>query len=733
MAEEVDIKLLIDTAGSASSVSEVRKAIKDLKSAMNEVGTGSAEFNKLAAAAGDLKEKMDLTNKSVAALAGNGAKFTALAGGARQIASGFEGAAAASALFGDKNEDLEKSLLKVQAAASLTRAVSELSELGKTAQVVATVMKAAFATNPLGVILLAITAAVAGIALLIKSFDSEKEASEKLTKALEKQKAALENLMEVNEADTSFLKSRLALMKQQKKSAVEIEATEQQIYKQERETLDQKKQAIEINRKIAIEDAKFGKNKISDEKELQAKIVQINSKSEADLSVISNNIAALSDDRQTDILKTEQEIADQEKKTRDEAAKKYEEYIRKGLDQLTKSEDNKVLLTKEGSQERLDAESASLDAQLLYAKKNAAALHLTKTDLLNQELKSSETSYNAQVAFDKKIQDAKIKAEADAKQRLKERTDAGFKAEEESVKLALKTSEQKIKIDGDNLNRYKQTIVAKIAILKQTDIDELALIGAQTQQKELLAKKEAANRIIEAGDDANAIAKINQDLANQLVDIHSQSEDQILAKEQKTQGEILKLKYEAANKNLGVATQLTDGLSSLSDSVYENEIVNAHGNEKAILEIKKRQFATEKAFNITKAIIGGIQSVVQALADNPPPLSYALAAINGALAVANIVKISQSKFDPGTSGSGASATIVKPSIPSVSLPSNLSSVTPAAGGGAAGFQPSNLFGLGNGAKAFGAGQGQQQVVVSIHDINRNQNKVQVINNRGTLK
>ena len=738
MAEEVDVKLVIDTADSATSVSEIRKSIRDLKSAMNEVGEGSADFNKLAAAAGQLKEKMDLTNKSVAALANNGTKFAALAGGAKQIASGFEGAVAASILFGEKNEELEKSLLKVQAAASLTRAIGELSELGKTAQVVATVMKSAFATNPLGVILVAITAVIAAAALLINSFDDEKKASEELTRALSKQKDALENLNEVNEADTSFLKSRLALLKKQKASTADIQATEAQIFKQQQQSLNQKKQLIEVNKKLAIEDAKFGKNKITDEKELQDKLKQIQDKADADQTVASNQIAALSEDRKGEVIDDAREAAEEEKKIRDKAAEDYKTFIKKGLDDLTKSNENKVLQTKENSQERVDVENTGLDAILAYSKKNYKALGLDQTELLNLELKNTDQKKKNQEGYQKYLKDIADKEAA----ALKARQQAEIDAIDNSYKLKAKELEDAVKTDKKILDSRTSTEKMKLDALRQSGEDENKILQNNADKEIAIANKIAADRIAASDGSAAAIQSINDKLQETILKVTTDTNAAIAVNTEENDNQVTELKEKNAEKYLGYASQLSGSLQDLSDIVFSHEEANGKLTAEAKEKLARKQFNVNKGLQLGSAAINAAQAVISSLAQSPVAIgpipnpagiaSLALVAISGA---ASIAKIAATQFQPDatTATVAASPRVSIPSIPST--PAVSSSISGGSGGSSAnstGFTPSSLFGLGQGARVYGSQQGTTTVQVSVHDINRAQNKVQVINQRSTL-
>lgn len=122
-------------------------------------------------------------------------------------------------------------------------------------------------------------------------------------------------------------------------------------------------------------------------------------------------------------------------------------------------------------------------------------------------------------------------------------------------------------------------------------------------------------------------------------------------------------------------------LQSMSQAFFAFQLNRAKGNAQKEIEIKKRMFEVDKAFNVARAIQDGIRSV-QAALTIPPPGGQILAIVNAAAAAANVAKILATKFDAGaapsaggvdaaTGGTGA------PNIPTVntSAPSTQASTT----------------------------------------------------------
>jgi len=127
--KSVSIDLIIKSSEAASSLKEVKQSLKDIKDAMIGAGEGTTEFNKLAAAAGQLKDKVDDANDAIKATNPN--KFQALASFAGAAAGGISAVTGAMGLFGAESENVTKTLAKVQSAMALSQGLASLSEMPK--------------------------------------------------------------------------------------------------------------------------------------------------------------------------------------------------------------------------------------------------------------------------------------------------------------------------------------------------------------------------------------------------------------------------------------------------------------------------------------------------------------------------------------------------------------------------------------------------------------------------
>ena len=197
--KSVSIDLIIKSSEAASSLKEVKQSLKDIKDAMIGAGEGTTEFNKLAAAAGQLKDKVDDSNEAINAMNPN--KFQAVATFASAAAGGVSAITGAMGLFGEQSEEVTKTLAKVQSAMALSQGLASLSELPKAwnnlkaamsstalVQKIVTagqwLWNAAMMANPIGLIIAGVAALTAGIYLLVSALSSEESENDKVTRSL---------------------------------------------------------------------------------------------------------------------------------------------------------------------------------------------------------------------------------------------------------------------------------------------------------------------------------------------------------------------------------------------------------------------------------------------------------------------------------------------------------------------------------------------------------------------
>lgn len=171
---ELNLDIVIENAQAAQSVGEIRKQLKELRTAMLQVGEGSAEFEKLAMAAGDLKERMNEANEAVAAF--NPDALEAVGNFAGKAASGVSLVTGAMGLFGEQSKETEKALLKVQSAMAFAQGIQGIKGLGRAFTNLFNII----AANPIAALVIAMTALGAA---LYKVYKAQKDANSELAKA----------------------------------------------------------------------------------------------------------------------------------------------------------------------------------------------------------------------------------------------------------------------------------------------------------------------------------------------------------------------------------------------------------------------------------------------------------------------------------------------------------------------------------------------------------------------
>jgi hypothetical protein len=209
-------------------LTRVLRGLKNDLNALEEAGKGgTAQFRQLEIEAARLEDQIGDTRARVKILASDTFKFDAAIGATQALASGFEIAQGASALFGSESEDLQKVIAKttaitaiangVQQAASILKEESALKTLVETKAQAAYALVVGNSTGALKAFRIALAATGVGllviaIGALIANFDKLKDAvlgTSDTTRALDATlgdvKTALGGAIEeTNKVETAF-------------------------------------------------------------------------------------------------------------------------------------------------------------------------------------------------------------------------------------------------------------------------------------------------------------------------------------------------------------------------------------------------------------------------------------------------------------------------------------------------------------------------------------------------
>lgn len=121
-------KLTGELSGKTQMLTTRLRAMKQELTLLEAAGKGNtSEYQKLAAAAGRLEKQLNNTSQVVNHLSSETRALDVILSVSTGIAGGFAVAQGAAALFGDESEDLQKALLKVQAALSIVNGLQAIS------------------------------------------------------------------------------------------------------------------------------------------------------------------------------------------------------------------------------------------------------------------------------------------------------------------------------------------------------------------------------------------------------------------------------------------------------------------------------------------------------------------------------------------------------------------------------------------------------------------------------
>ena len=158
---------------------QLREATQDVVALSDKFGATSKEAVQAAKRAAELKDQIG-DAKSLIDAFNPDAKFKALTASLSGVAGGFSALQGAVGLFGKENEDLQKTLVKVQSAMALSQGLQAVGESIDSFKQLGTVIKtqvvSAFSTLRGALIATGIGALAIGIGLVAANFDKVKKA-----------------------------------------------------------------------------------------------------------------------------------------------------------------------------------------------------------------------------------------------------------------------------------------------------------------------------------------------------------------------------------------------------------------------------------------------------------------------------------------------------------------------------------------------------------------------------
>jgi len=131
--KEIALKVTTDTSQTNSAFKSTKQELRETQKAMVDLALagkqGTEEFKRLEQRAGVIKDTIGDMGQRVNNLANDTPRLELLTQAATGIAGGFAVAQGAAALFGDENEDVQKAIMKTQAAMSILNGVQSIANV----------------------------------------------------------------------------------------------------------------------------------------------------------------------------------------------------------------------------------------------------------------------------------------------------------------------------------------------------------------------------------------------------------------------------------------------------------------------------------------------------------------------------------------------------------------------------------------------------------------------------
>ena len=501
----------IDNVGkSGKSLVGQLRGLKGELAALEIAGQeGTDAFNKLLISAAKLEDQIGDTRARVKILASDTFKFDAAVGATQALASGFELAQGAAALFGEENEDLQQALVKITAATAVANSVQQLSALIKEENAVKTAVLAArtsaltIATGAYNVVVGTTTglmkalriafaatgvgALVIGLGFLIENFDKVKEFAFKAIPGLE-----------------GFTKTVGKVIDETKKLLGFEDPKQQENLFEKLVTLENRKvkaKEAAINRRIDLLKAE-NKDTTALEIEREQLLLNFANKKKSIIEANAANIKAAGLDASETLFDLEQEILDRENAIQVTRVENRRVALGKVVELETKSFQGIIKVKGEELKLNEQVSTAYQDGINEDNKVRVAALELEQAD----GDKSLETRIKLIQAKAKAESDALGLTEADSlkRQKIAKDTEAAITEEnkketDKRIELAFQYAQAVTSLFSQLNELSKQASEQRVADIQIASDKELEAINASSalerdkeRQRVALAKRTAA-------------------------------------------------------------------------------------------------------------------------------------------------------------------------------------------------------------------------------------------------
>ena len=697
MAEKRTVELEIKD-NSKSLKSQYKEAIAELQKVSQQYGETSKEAIKAAQAAAQLKDQIAFSKDLVSSFNPD-AKFDAVTKSIGGALNGFQAYEGAMGLIGVQNEELQKTMLKVQSAMALSQGIQGIGEAKDSLVALGAVMKStaigqalltvataaynfvlAASTTGLKLFRLAlistgIGALVVGVGLLVANFDSIVNVVKKVVGYFSGLSGTMKNVLSVmfpfigiirlvvaglealgvveNEAEKKQRLIDEATIKRHHKRMDEI-AKEKALREKLHKTMEEayNKQDKAAAREIALLKAQGKDTTALERARLQATInYQTN---------LQNESAAIFNQN-----KAKHELTKAELYAIGVRADDFKEY-NKYVGDYTSRQNDLLADNKAANEARKDAVNQLAIFEIEVRKRNAESQSNSNQSSINSENKTAETK----IDITRRLEDESLRIKDEGRQKELEALDLQYKRKKEDQEKELKDDKDKVsklaklnaqavesrKIDektiNDKYDKLDKEAAAKALEDKIKLQDEqwyaLQKLKNSQQEQELLDLQIAYDKEYEAALNNTILQteltnKFNKDSAV----INKKFADEKAAADKLTADKEIELANKTREQKQAVerkGIEMSIAALSVINDLFQ---MNAAKSEKDA----RKQFKIQKAFNLASAIANTYLAVTGALTAGGNPIKLATGAqfveagIAAAVGGVNIAKISATQFD----------------------------------------------------------------------------------------
>ena len=746
MAETVKIK--IETEGGGDIVKDLDKgaeAAKSLKAQLREAnlelqrlsdqpGIDEQQIISAAQRVGELRDQISEANERAATFAGN--KFeniSASLGGVKDAILNLD--------FSKANQ-MAQSFATNAKQITFGGAISSLKQLGQTFMTLGRTLL----TNPLFLIGSVIALLVVAIVKVLDKLGVLKQITEAVGKVFGVLMDAIEGVVTTI---TDFIG---VTSEAQREASASIDETIASVERARNKSKD-----ISNNYIASLEnELKIVKANGEDTKQIEMEIMFAKRDAVADRMFEDRKEL----DAKREKLRTSKDLSDEEKAT-----------LKKEVKELTDGLKEKRLQYKSYNADIIASKAQAITDDT-NAQKKADEDEAERRKAANKKRIEDQKAYDKlRLDTRRQIEDLNLELVADSEEKELEANRLKYTRLIEDTKSNEKlTKDEKLKINeayGKEKEQQDEIIKNNYIVKKKAEVDaaiaeqnrllqEMKDIEDEAAQKDATARNLKIDYMKEGVD--KEIALRQAQYSDELIELQKFLDDGTLTREEydrltieaekKKSADIIEIKKEETeklkeekqkefNNTIDFALAGLNAVQGLSDAIFSMKKRSLEKGSAEELKAAKRQFAVNKALQISTAIATGVASVMAAYNNgmkNPIPLlgpftgtAYAIAA--GITSAANIAKIAATKFEPGT----------QPTTPDLSTPS------PSGGGGGIGLgtsapTPPSLSisgnamtgGVGSGLQLFGERQQVIKAVVVESDITGTQQRMAMFQQRAEI-